>query len=238
MDGQEEGLDAHFLDQFQFMRDLSPHRLGRAVGKALVHAVQSQATQPLRRGPGRRHQFGRVAVLQLARVEAAALGDVQGLVQPRGRIERFQRADRPQVALAVGCKLQAAFGHWPIQPQCGQYVEQGASAAAVHAHIAAGADGQTEASCDLLQCAQPGRLAGAERARRADPQPGLETCPQPFGIGRVRRAVRDPDCQHTVKLSLQHCPINPVLAIVRAAPGLGDQAADACIAGLVGCKQQ
>jgi len=231
--GQEVGLVLLRMDQVEFVFDLRALFGRGACLPAPLHAFFHQRAQPAGRIVPGRDQFARVGVLQLLEVEVAAVGDTHGFGQQRGWVQRGQRLAGADMPFAVGKQPPAGIGDGAVVADRGEGVLQGAAAAHVHVHIAAGHQRDGVLATEALQRGQALPVIGVPVQLHRQPQPLCEAGLQPGGVIGVGRAVQ-PQAQQAVGQRIQILAQAAVLALGRAPAAGGDQLAQAGIGGQVG----
>ena len=232
VDREEVAVVLKLGDQRKFILDtLADGGIG-AVFPAAQDAFLGLLPQP---GGGRvtfGHQLARVLIIQLTEIEGATLGNLQSLRQQIVRIDRRQRLPRPQMPLAVRIEILAGLVHRQVLADGGHAVLQGAAAADMHVHVAAGHGGDGQARGLFAQAMQ---LAGVVRALvqlDAQPQALGEAFAQPQAV-LILVVSRQPDRQQVVEVAVEVRAYQAVAAFLGAAPGVGEQAAEVFVASEV-----
>ncbi|MNP09372.1 hypothetical protein D3C76_1014770 [compost metagenome] len=175
-----------------------------------------------------RDQFARVLVAQLLEIEGAALGDAQGFRQQLGRVDLGQCLARAQVAFAVGEQVCAGLGYRAVLADGGHAVLQGAAAAGVHVHVAAGHRRDALAFGEGEQLCETAGVVRAAMQFHAQPQAVREAFAQPGGVAIP---LRQPEGEQAVQRLGEIGAQQAIAALVGAAAGVGDQATEVLVAG-------
>ncbi|MNQ88920.1 hypothetical protein D3C85_1042100 [compost metagenome] len=199
MDGEEVTLVTQLGNQRQLALDQVAGLLRHALRPAPGHALLAQMAQPGRGRLPLRDQFTRVLIAQLAEVEPAAPGDVQGLLQQLRRVEFGQLLQRAQVALAVGKQHMPGLGHCGVMANGSHGILQRPPPACVHVHIAAGHRRDAYRRRQRQQLSQALAVIGATVQLHGQPQALAKLLMQPVPGRRVRAAVRYPQRQQPVQ---------------------------------------
>ena len=197
LDGQEEMFVAEPFDQDEFVLELAADAGRNALRPAPACAGQGQRAQMIDGAQARRHELVRIDVVDPAQVETATCGDARGFREQRGRIDRGEILDPAQMALAVREQGVAGLGDRAAEADRGQRILQGAPAAHMHVHIAAGDQGQSVALAERLQAGEGAGIVGSAMQFDRDPGAAAEARGDPcggrvFGIVPFSRA-RQPD---------------------------------------------
>src|SRR3569833_255244 len=167
--GEEIGFVVELGDQGEHANKLLLYRSGRAVWPAPAQAGLGQLAQMrARRLTGRRDLVG-VLVAQLIEGKPAILGDAHTLSQQLGRVDPCKMGTRPQMALAVRKELRPGLGDGAAEADRGERVLQGAAAAHVHVHVAAGDQRNTELGGECALRVQTGMIGGAAQQLHGEP---------------------------------------------------------------------
>jgi len=232
--GQEERLVLLVGDQFQFAFDLPDHIGRHAFRPALAHAAFGQFAQPAAGRVLVGHQLGRVAVLQLAQVEAATARQPHRVLQQRRRMDVAQRAAGAQVALAIAEQVRAAFGQRQVVADGGHRVLQHAPAAHVHVHVAAGQWRHRQRIGQRQQLLQARGVVLLAVQFHRQVRACAEQRPQPAPLFRLRLGARQPQREQARGLRIgaaQHRfhvrPCQPVRALAGRQAAAADQLAQA-----------
>ena len=239
--GEEVALVAELGDQRQLFFHQRTRLLRHAARPAPAHAFFGELAQPRSGTMAGGHQLVRILVAEFAQVEAAATGNAPAFFQQRRGIQRCQRGDRTQMALAVGEQSPAGLGHGNVVADGGHHVLQRAPPACVHVHVASGYQWQAKAFTQRLQPGKPRRIVCVAVQFHRDPQPVREQRAQPVrfllysGAGRrtCSNAIRQPQRQQSAHALIEVLPQQPVLALGRPHPRGGDDPAQRLVAGQV-----
>ncbi|MNM68338.1 hypothetical protein D3C81_798970 [compost metagenome] len=161
VNGKEVAFVVELGNQFQLMLQGLASLVADTFGPTPALALLAQMTQP---GAGRlafRHQFAGVLIAQLAKVETATRGNAQAFLKQCRRIQLGQLRQRAQVPLAIGEQALPGLGNAAVMADGSHAVLQGAAAAGMHVHIAAGHRGDAEAVGQGQQLLQAPRVIRA-----------------------------------------------------------------------------
>ena len=237
--GQEERFVLQLLDQRELTVDLRGHGGGHALRPALAHAAFREFAQPRGGRVARRHQLGRIAVVDVAlEVEPATPRQRHRGVDQGARIDVAQRPSRAQVAFAVAEEVLAAFGQRCDMADRRHRVLQRATAAHVHVHVAGRHRHHGEACGGLEQARESGGIVlltvQFDRHVRAIAEHRLQPSPLRFVDLACRQPEREQAADGRIDVgqeALHVLPREPVALLVDGAPGGGDQFAQPRVAG-------
>jgi hypothetical protein len=180
VDGQEIAGVVQLSDDREFLVEPPLDVGGKSIrivgsGIALLRAGPGQVLEMLLRGLVRRHRLVGIFVLELAKREAAGVGDLQGALDRLGEIHKKPRhlLGRLEITFLVHRQSEARFGNGAGRADAGQNVGERPALRTVIMHIVDRDERRAHGCAKFIEQAEAARLvaaitmhAGEEAARR------------------------------------------------------------------------
>ena len=206
---------AEFLDQRELVLHEPRHLVRHAFGPALPRAFPGQDAQMARRSASLGHELAGIFVTQFVERKLDALEYRERLVQELPRIDSSEFVERPEHALGIRMQRKAQSPDGLAEPDCRQRVLQHSPLAAVHVHVAARDQGQTELSCGLAAFIERLPVAAVGQKLHREPQAAGETFRKPGPVRAVAGCLGQPEHQalRILQVTGQIFPADPVLSL-------------------------
>ena len=236
--GQEIRRVVELGDEGELVGELGRDPLRDAFGVAACGTLPGQSLERLLWREGRVLLLVGILVAQVAKVEAAAFGDLQR-ARDRVRVAGEQAGHflgRLEVAVGKALALEAGGLDRAALADAGDDILQDAALGMVEQHVAGGDEGGAVAGAHLREAVEAGGVArpAADRAGKVGAAPGVAGEPVELGGEAFVRLVGQQDEEQALAADGEVVPGEGAAGLAGAALAGRDEAAEARPSGAVG----